>query len=68
MSVTLCGPSRSLNAIRASDIRLTVSSVQAATGLQTAMARVSTLNSKDVWAIYSNDLNGIEVLVSVEGD
>lgn len=68
VSVTLCGPSRSLNAIRASDIRLTVSSVQAATGLQTAIARVLTVNSKDVWAIYSNDLNGIEVLVSVEGD
>lgn len=68
VSVTLCGPSRSVNAVRASDIRLTVPSVQTTTGLQTVMARVSVLDKNDIWAVYGNDLNGIEVLVSVEGN
>lgn len=66
VTVTLCGPTRTLNNIKASHIRLTAAMPQATAGLQTAQARVSVLNNGNVWAFYDNSSDGVEVLVSVE--
>ena len=66
VTVTLCGQTKVLNSIRASDIRLTASMPQAAAGVQTVLARVSVQNRNNVWAIYADDTAGVEVLVSVE--
>ncbi len=65
-TVTLCGPARSLNSVKASSIRLTAQMSQATAGLQTVNARVSVANNNNVWAVYENNSAGVEVLVSVE--
>ena len=66
VSVTLCGPARSLNSIRASHIRLTAAMPQAAAGLQTVKARVSVPNNGNVWAVYEDGAAGVDLLVSAE--
>lgn len=66
VSVTLCGPARSLNSIKASQIRLTAAMPQATAGLQTVKARVSVPSNGNVWAIYEEGSAGVDLLVSAE--
>lgn len=66
VTVTLCGPTRTLNNIKASSIRLTAAVPQATAGLQTVQARVSVPNNGNVWAVYADGAAGVEVLVSAE--
>ena len=65
-SVVLYGPTRALNRLKASDIRLVVDMTNVtATGQQTVRARVVIDKEKQVWTNYEKDTNGVEILVSV---
>ncbi len=66
VKVTLCGPSWSLNGVKASQIRLSAAMPQTTIGLQTVKARVSVSNNGYVWAIYEDGATGVDLLVSAE--
>lgn len=66
LSVTLCGPSNELNAVKASDIKATVALAQESTGLQTVQASISVPGKTMVWACYNDGMTGVEMLVSVD--
>ena len=68
VTVTLCGPTRTLNNLKASNIRLTAAIPQSVAGVQTVQARVSVPNNGHVWAFYDNGAAGVEVLVSVDSN
>ncbi len=68
VSVTLCGPSYTLDGVRARDIRLIVDMPQATAGVQTVQARATVPSKGNVWALYDSAVAGVEVLVSIEAD
>ncbi len=65
--ITICGPSRSLSRVKATNLRLSVNlSGVSSTGKQTVTARVSVVGYDDVWVCYEKEKDGIDLVVSVE--
>ena len=66
VTVMLLGPTRELNNIRESYIRLSAAMPQATAGVQTVKARVTVPNVGNVWAVYEDGAAGVDLLVSAE--
>ena len=66
VTVMLLGPTRALNNIRESYIRLSAAMPQATAGVQTVKARVTVPNVGNVWAVYEDGATGVDLLVSAE--
>ncbi len=66
--ITLCGPRSTLNAIRTSDLQVTIDMANdATTGPSQREARITVNNRSNVWAYYgSSGENGMEVWVTVD--
>ncbi len=63
LTVTLCGPSRAIQAMKAQDLRVYVDLSTVSTGLQTVHAKVSVANYDTVWACYDANQVGIELVL-----
>ena len=66
VTITLYGPTRALNNMRESYIRLSAAMPQVTAGLQTVKARVTVPNVGNVWAVYEDGAAGVDLLVSAE--
>lgn len=65
-AVTLCGPSRAVSRVKASDIRVVVDmGGTAVAGQQTVRARLQIEGQNQVWAYYGDQTEGVEILISV---
>ncbi len=65
LSVTICGPTRIVNNLQASDLYVEADLSQYTTGLQTVSARVLIAGADTVWAYYEDGKSGVDLLVSI---